>query len=102
MGISRLERIFDEGLACLRKEPHRRYATAQALADDLRRFLAHEPIRARPIGLPERLAKWARHHPAVAARDARLARFARSEPIPPRAWPRRRVRRHVQRKSLPR
>jgi serine/threonine protein kinase/predicted Zn-dependent protease len=53
-------------LKCLQKEPARRYATAAALADDLRRYLNREPILARPTPAWERLAKWARRKPAVA------------------------------------
>ncbi len=54
-------------LKCLEKEPQRRYGGAAALAEDLRRFLADEPIRARPTSLWERGAKWARRRPALAA-----------------------------------
>jgi hypothetical protein len=45
------------------KSPGRRYATANELAADLRRYLAGEPIAARPIGYGERLWRWCRHHP---------------------------------------
>jgi WD40 repeat protein/serine/threonine protein kinase len=54
-------------LKCLSKEPQRRYASALALAADLRHHLAGEPIRARPTPSWERALKWARRHPAVAA-----------------------------------
>jgi serine/threonine-protein kinase len=53
-------------LQCLRKEPKRRYPSAAALADDLRRFRDNEPIQARPAALWERAGKWARRRPAVA------------------------------------
>jgi serine/threonine-protein kinase len=54
-------------LKCLHKEPERRYASAHDLAEDLRRFLAGQPIRARPVSPWRRLGKWARRRPAVAA-----------------------------------
>jgi WD40 repeat protein len=52
---------------CLRKEPGKRYATAQALAEDLHRFREGKPILARPVGRLRRLLKWAWRRPAAAA-----------------------------------
>jgi tRNA A-37 threonylcarbamoyl transferase component Bud32 len=54
-------------LKSLEKDPQKRYPSAAALADDVRRFLNHEPIRARPASVWERLAKWARRERAKAA-----------------------------------
>jgi len=61
---SELETIV---LKAMEKNPAERYATAKELADDLHRFLADEPIRARPAGVARRLRKWGRRHPAVTA-----------------------------------
>jgi len=53
-------------LKCLEKDPARRYVSAALLAEDLRRFLANEPISARPIGWIGRGVKWAWRHPTAA------------------------------------
>ncbi len=53
-------------LTCLRKNPAQRYASAEALADDLARFLSGRTIRARPAGYLERGWRWGRRHPVLA------------------------------------
>src|SRR5262249_9057529 len=57
---------------CLEKDPARRYGTAGALAEDLRRFRAQEPIIARPVRVWGRLLKWSRRRPDQAALAAAL------------------------------
>ncbi|HSQ58019.1 MAG TPA: protein kinase, partial [Gemmata sp.] len=57
-------------LKCLTKSPAQRYLSAEALAEDLHRFLAGEPIRARPLSAWGRAVKWANRHPALAVLGA--------------------------------
>jgi tetratricopeptide (TPR) repeat protein len=57
-------------LKALQKEPHNRYDSAAALAEDLRRFVAGEPILARPIPWWERGWRWCRRNPKLAAMAA--------------------------------
>ena len=59
-------------LKCLQKTPAQRYASAAALAEDLGRFLAHEPILARPVTLPQQVWLWCRRHPGPAGLSGAL------------------------------
>jgi eukaryotic-like serine/threonine-protein kinase len=54
-------------LKCLQKEPRSRYESALALAEDLERFQQGQPILARPISSAERLVRWGRRNPTIAA-----------------------------------
>jgi serine/threonine protein kinase/tetratricopeptide (TPR) repeat protein len=63
-------------LKCLDKDPQRRYSSALALAEDLERWLKHEPIQARRTGVLTRGKKWMRRKPAIAALIASLVALA--------------------------
>jgi WD40 repeat protein/serine/threonine protein kinase len=63
-------------MKAIEKEPRRRYPSAEALAADLRRFLADEPIQARRIGPLERLGRWGRRNPLVAGLSAAVVLVA--------------------------
>jgi serine/threonine protein kinase/Flp pilus assembly protein TadD len=63
-------------LKCLEKDPKRRYSSALALAEDLERWLRHEPILARHIGILTRGKKWARRNPTSALLAASLIALA--------------------------
>ena len=63
-------------LKCLEKDPKRRYSSALALAEDLERWLKHEPIRARRTGIFTRGKKWVRRNPSIAVMAAMLLALA--------------------------
>lgn len=60
-------------LTCLQKDPRKRYATARALGEDLRRILDGEPIQARAATPLERLTHWSRKHKSLVAASAAVA-----------------------------
>src|SRR6266498_4131539 len=63
-------------LKCLEKDPQRRYSSALALAEDLERWLKHQPIQARQTRMLARGRKWVRRNPAVAGLLASLVALA--------------------------
>ena len=63
-------------LKCLEKDPKRRYSSALALAEDLERWLKHEPIQARHTGIFARGRKWVRRNPTSALLAASLIALA--------------------------
>ena len=63
-------------LKCLEKDPKRRYSSALALAEDLERWLKHEPIQARHTGVFARGRKWVRRNPTSALLAASLIALA--------------------------
>ncbi|HWB10382.1 MAG TPA: protein kinase [Pirellulales bacterium] len=60
-------------LKCLEKEPQRRYQTAAEVSDELERWRSGQPIRARPVGRPERIWRWCKRKPALAGLSAAVA-----------------------------
>lgn len=77
---SRLNRAVDRDLEticlkCLEKDPSRRYVAAAALADDLARYLAGQPIVARPLGRMQRVARWCGRNPMLATSLALAVMF---------------------------
>ena len=73
-------------LKAIAKDPSQRYATAGALADDLRRFLADRPIRARRTSLRERLWRSCRRNPVMAALTCAVAAMSLAVAIVSMAW----------------
>jgi serine/threonine-protein kinase len=71
-------------LKCLEKDPKRRYSSALALAEDLERWLKHEPIRAHRTGVLTHARKWVRRNPSIAVMAATL--FALAVPLGVMIW----------------
>src|SRR6185503_10679629 len=68
-------------LKCLQKEPAKRYASAEALANELGRFMGGEPIQARPVSAPEKVWRWCKRKPALATALALMCVVTVGSPI---------------------
>jgi WD40 repeat protein/serine/threonine protein kinase len=68
------------------KDPNQRYASAGAFAEDLQRFIEDEPIKARRVSQTERLWRWCRRNPAVAALTALVALLLLASAIGTGVW----------------
>ena len=68
-------------LKCMEREPGRRYQTAAALGNEFKRFLGGEPIEARPLSRPARLARWVKRKPMVATTAALVILMAVTGPV---------------------
>ena len=68
-------------LKCLERDPNHRYSTAQETADELRRYLNREPIKARPISRASRAWRWARRKPALASALSLTGMLAIAGPV---------------------
>lgn len=68
-------------LKCLEREATKRFVNAEAVADELRRYLAGEPIRSRPISSVNRLFRWAKRNPATATAGTLVCFLAIAGPL---------------------
>ena len=75
-------------LKAIDKDPKQRYPSAEAMAEDLRRFLADEPIQARQVSAAERYWRWARRNPAIAVLGGVLTGVLVLHDGRARFWPR--------------
>jgi serine/threonine-protein kinase len=73
-------------LKCLQKEPQRPYGSAEALAEDLDRYVKDQPIRARRPTLVQRVRKWARRHKTVVVHSSGQTATSMSEAPPILTW----------------
>jgi tRNA A-37 threonylcarbamoyl transferase component Bud32/ribosomal protein S27E len=68
-------------LKCLERDPNRRYSSAQAVAEELRRYLRGEPILARPVSQVERAVRWTKRKPLMATTAALILFLAIAGPL---------------------